>query len=359
MLGAGGMGVVYQVRHLISDRIEAVKVLLPDLASSPELGDRFVREIRVQASLNHPNIAALHNALRLDNQLLMVMEFVDGQTLAEITRRGPLNQLQAIDVGTQVLAALDYAHAHSVIHRDVKPSNIIVTSQGVVKLMDFGIARRTAEFGMLTRAGAAIGSMYYMSPEQIKGENVDARSDVYATGVTLYEALTRQRPVTGDAVADVMQAHLQQQPVAPRVLNPSVSEDLSSALMKSLAKDPAQRYQTANAFREELLRVKAGISNPGMTEPLTALTRVRERTPAPPSATGSRSSGSGTINFDPLGLERVRKDLAQHIGPMAKVLVDRAARRARNWQELYATLAAEIPAGKERERFLAQCPRSS
>ncbi|HEX4771862.1 MAG TPA: serine/threonine-protein kinase [Bryobacteraceae bacterium] len=363
MLGAGGMGAVYQVRHLISDRIEAMKVLLPDLESTPELGERFVREIRLQASMNHPNIASLHNALRVENQLLMIMEFVEGQTLAEIVRRGPIRPLSAIEVMTQALSALDYAHSRGVVHRDVKPSNIILTSQGVVKLMDFGIARGLDDFGALTQAGAAIGSMYYMAPEQVTGGKVDGRSDVYAAAVTLYEILTGERPIKGKTAAEVMEGQLHQQPVSPKLLSPAISDDLARIIMRALEKLPVNRYQSAGDFREELLKVQSTLSDPSETAPMASLKPIRDRLPGVPTPTpltaGTRSQPPSSIpaQFDPQGLERVRKELAQHIGPVAKMLVDRAAKRARNWNELYAALAPEIPAGKDRDRFLAGCPR--
>lgn len=363
MLGAGGMGAVYQVRHLISDRIEAMKVLLPDLASTPELGERFVREIRLQASMNHPNIAALHNALRVDNQLLMIMEFVEGQTLSEVIRRGPLRPLAAIDVMTQVLAALDYAHSRGVVHRDVKPSNIILNAQGLVKLMDFGIARGVDDFGVLTQAGAAVGSMYYMAPEQVTGDKVDGRSDVYAAAITFYEALTAERPIKGRTAAEVMEGQLRQQPTNPKLISPAISDELDCIIMRALEKLPVSRYQSAGDFRDELLRVQATLSDPGETASMASPGSLRDRLPIVPTPTpatsGTRSQPPSSIpaHFDPSGLERVRKELAQHIGPVAKMLVDRAAKRARNWNELYVALAPEIPAGKDRDRFLAGCPR--
>src|SRR5690242_13708528 len=167
-LGAGGMGKVFKVRNVISDRIEAMKVLLPDLEQQPELADRFMREIKVQASLKHPNIAALHTALRVDNRLLMLMEFVEGETLEEKLKKGPLPTGPAVDYMTQALSALEYAHAHGVIHRDIKPANMILTESGVIKLMDFGIAKAAAD-RKLTMTGTTMGSLYYMSPEQIQG----------------------------------------------------------------------------------------------------------------------------------------------------------------------------------------------
>src|ERR1017187_8534615 len=171
ILGAGGMGQVYKVRNVISDRVEAMKVLLPDLANQPDLADRFLREIKVQASLEHPNIAGLHTAVRVDNQLLMLMEFVEGVTLDQKLKTGPLPAADAVSYIMQVLSALEYAHGRGVVHRDIKPGNMMLTSGGVVKLMDFGIARSSADM-KLTQTGTTVGSLYYMSPEQIQGELV-------------------------------------------------------------------------------------------------------------------------------------------------------------------------------------------
>src|ERR1035441_3533556 len=156
ILGAGGMGQVYKVRNVISDRVEAMKVLLPDLVNQPDLADRFLREIKVQASLVHPNIAGLHTAVRVDNQLLMLMEFVEGVTLDQNLKDGPPPAAEAVNYVMQVLAALEYAHARGVVHRDIKPGNMMLTPNGVVKLMDFGIARSATDH-KLTQTGTTVG----------------------------------------------------------------------------------------------------------------------------------------------------------------------------------------------------------
>jgi eukaryotic-like serine/threonine-protein kinase len=169
VLGAGGMGKVYKVRNIISERVEAMKVLLPNLATDADLADRFMREIKVQASLQHPNIAALHTALRVNNQLIMLIEFVEGSTIESVLRSGPIPVPKAIDYIRQVLLALSYAHSHGVIHRDIKPANMMLTPSGEVKLMDFGIAK-LSEDRRLTQTGRTVGSLYYMSPEQIQGD---------------------------------------------------------------------------------------------------------------------------------------------------------------------------------------------
>lgn len=353
MLGAGGMGVVYQVRHVISDRLEALKVLLPSCRSNPELAERFMREIRLHASLNHPNIAALHNAFHFDDQLVMVIEFVEGETLSQAIRRGPIPQRQAVEVMTGVLLALDYAHSKGVIHRDVKPSNVMFTSVGEVKLMDFGIAFGATGGPHLTQTGAVVGSMYYMSPEQVRAEKLDGRSDLYAVGVTLYEAVTGRTPVLGRSSNDIMHAQLNEIPPLASSINPEIVEEISFILARALEKDPARRFQRAGDFASALQRVLPVLPDTSAAPTLMMANRHQN---LPSWAAKTPSTNSQAFAFDPIGLERVRKELAVHVGPMAKVLVERAAKRSRSWRELYGLLANEVPAGKERSQFLSACP---
>jgi serine/threonine-protein kinase len=251
VLGAGGMGKVYKVRNTISDRVEAMKILLPNLADQKDLADRFLREIKLLASLNHPNIASLRTALTLDNQLVMIMEYVDGVTLASRLQQGPVPVADAVYYIDQVLAALVYAHQMNVVHRDIKPGNMMLTSQGVVKLMDFGIARPGNEAGM-TITGTTLGSLNYMSPEQVKGESVDARSDLYSVGLSLYEILTGRLPFRGDSGYSLMVAQLQQLPEPPIVLRPELPQALNDIILMVLAKEPAKRFQSATALRNAL-----------------------------------------------------------------------------------------------------------
>jgi serine/threonine-protein kinase len=261
ILGAGGMGRVYKVRNVISDRVEAIKVLLPDLASVPELADRFMREIKVLAGLEHPNIAALRTAQRIDNQLVMVMELVEGVTIEERLKGGPLPVEQALDAAAQVLAALGYAHERGIIHRDIKPANMMVSSGGVLKLMDFGIARAAGD-RKLTATGTTLGSLYYMSPEQIKGEELDARSDLYSFGVSLYEMVTGARPFRGDSDFSVMSAHLEKQPVPPIEVDSRLPAALNEIILMSIAKEPAKRFQSAKAFAGALASLSGRASVP-------------------------------------------------------------------------------------------------
>jgi len=285
ILGVGGMGKVYKVRNVISDRVEAMKILLPDLSSNQGLADRFLREIRLLAALNHPNIAALRTALTHENQLVMVMEFVEGETLANRLARAPLSTAEAVNYGDQVLSALSYAHKQNIIHRDIKPANMMLTPEGVVKLMDFGIARSSTD-GSLTSTGTTLGSLNYMPPEQVRGEAADARSDIYSFGVSLYEMLTGKLPFRGDSQYSLMTAHLNQEPPAPITLRSDLPPELNEIILMSIAKDPVNRFQSADAFRAALKSVPvsalpaAGTTVTPTPRPTTGATTLMD-TPTP------------------------------------------------------------------------------
>jgi len=287
ILGLGGMGKVYKVRNVISDRVEAMKVLLPDLTAHQSLADRFLREIGLLASLNHPNIAGLRTALTFENQLVMIMEFVEGETLANRISRAPISTADAVNYSDQVLSALSYAHAKNIIHRDIKPANMMLTPQGVVKLMDFGIARSGTD-ASLTGTGTTLGSLNYMPPEQVRGESADARSDIYSFGVSLYELLTGKLPFQGDSQYSLMTAHLNQQPQAPITLRADLPPALNEIILMAMAKDPAQRFQTADAFRNALKSVPVtDLPGAGTTfaAPKVAMEETWMGTMAPPATT--------------------------------------------------------------------------
>ncbi len=218
LLGEGGMGQVFRVRNLLSDRVEAMKIVLPQLDGSQSLPERFLREIRVLASLDHPHIVSMRTALRVDNRVALVMELVDGTSLYSRLRKEGLVLGNALRYVGQVLGALNYAHTRGVVHRDIKPDNILVTNEGITKLTDFGVAFLSGDRG-LTSTGAAVGSLHYMSPEQVRGSTVDGRSDIYSVGITLYELTTGKRAIQGDSSWAIMNGHLNQQPVAPIELN--------------------------------------------------------------------------------------------------------------------------------------------
>ncbi|MCU1293189.1 MAG: serine/threonine protein kinase [Bryobacterales bacterium] len=264
-LGTGGMGQVYRVRNIISNRIEAMKVLLPNMTADPDFAARFSAEIRTLAAFDHPNIAQLRTAFQIGTQQLMVMEFVEGSTLDRLTQKGPLPQGEVIKIAKQVLSALSYAHSRGVVHRDIKPANIMVTSSGVVKLMDFGIAKSASEH-KLTQPGSTIGSLYYMSPEQVRGATVDARSDIYSTGVLLYELLSGLRPFRASTTYALLQQQLNDTPASLIEVNPQVSRDLNDIVFLAIAKDPAARFQTADAFANAL----NAAANPAAAKPAPA-----------------------------------------------------------------------------------------
>ena len=285
ILGAGGMGRVYRVRNVISDRIEAMKILLPDLAGRSDLADRFLREIKLVASLDHPNIASLCTACTINNQLIMVMEFVDGVTLTQLLEGGPIRIPDALNYLDQALAALGYAHGKGIIHRDIKPANMMLTPAGQIKLMDFGIARADTQ-RQLTQTGTTLGSIDYMSPEQIMGQATDARSDLYSTGVSFYEMVTGQRPFKATSDFELMAAHVKEMPKSPLEMQPWMPARLSEIIMKTIAKAPEDRYQHAEELRQALRSVPSAMP-PGFTmTQAPVLTMVESRpTPTPFPAT--------------------------------------------------------------------------
>jgi serine/threonine protein kinase len=272
LLGAGGMGQVYKVRNIISNREEAMKVLLPDLTSERELAVRFMMEIRTLAGLEHPNIAQLRTAFQFQNQLIMIMEYVEGVTLEKLATEQAIPVDRVLDYSTQVLSALSFAHTHGVIHRDIKPANVMITTHGMVKLMDFGIAKNAEEMH-LTRPGMTIGSVYYISPEQIRDGTVDARSDLYSFGITMYELLTRRKPFQADTSYTVLHAQCNEPPIPPIQVNPALSPALNAIILKALEKDPAARFQTAQEFHDALKALVEPASRPSavpVTQPFTA-----------------------------------------------------------------------------------------
>jgi len=248
-LGAGGMGQVYKVRNVISGRTEAMKVALSSEIEA-ELANCLVREIRVQAALTHPNITGVHTAQSFQGRIVMILEYVEGETLEEVFRRGALPVSVAVNYAIQALDALDYAHTRHVVHRDVKPANIMVTPEGVIKLMDFGVAKSPD----IPCSERAVGSLSYMSPEQIRGaRDVDARSDLYQVGLWLYECLTSARPTSGDNDYASVLARMESALIPAAMLNPVVPAELSRVIAKAIERNPADRYQSAAAFKTALL----------------------------------------------------------------------------------------------------------
>jgi serine/threonine-protein kinase len=269
LLGRGGMAEVHEGRDLRLSRRVAIKILKPELARDPSFLARFRREAQSAASLNHPNVVAVYDTgedvldegLTAETVPFIVMELVEGITLKELLNSG--NKLvpeRALEITSGILAALDYSHRHGIVHRDIKPGNVMLTTTGAVKVMDFGIARATADAGLTgTSTSTVLGTAAYLSPEQAQGLHVDSRSDLYSTGVVLFELLTRRPPFVADSPVAVAFAHVSEPPPVPSTLDATLPVQLDPIVARALAKDPAQRYQTAVEFRADVERAIAGV----------------------------------------------------------------------------------------------------
>jgi serine/threonine-protein kinase len=264
VLGYGGMAEVHRGRDQRLGRDVAVKVLRADLARDPGFQMRFRREAQNAAALNHPAIVAVYDTGEESDGATplpyIVMEYVAGRTLKEVlTAERRLMPERALEITADICAALDFSHRNGIVHRDIKPANVMLTPNGTVKVMDFGIARAVSSgTSTMTQTSAVIGTAQYLSPEQARGESVDSRSDVYSTGCLLYELLTGQPPFTGDSPVSVAYQHVREDPVPPSQVNPDVTPAIDAIVLKSMAKNPANRYQSAGDMRADLLRASAG-----------------------------------------------------------------------------------------------------
>ncbi|MUM17141.1 Stk1 family PASTA domain-containing Ser/Thr kinase [Mycobacterium sp. CBMA271] len=264
ILGYGGMSEVHLARDQRLNRDVAIKVLRADLARDPSFYLRFRREAQNAAALNHPAIVAVYDTGEAETPTgplpYIVMEYVDGITLRDIVKEdGPMPIRRAIEVIADSCQALNFSHQHGIIHRDVKPANIMISKTGAVKVMDFGIARAVSDAGVsVTQTAAVIGTAQYLSPEQARGETVDARSDVYSLGCVLYELLTSEPPFVGDSPVAVAYQHVREDPLPPSKRNPEIPPGLDSVVLKALSKNPDNRYQNAAEMRTDLMRVYQG-----------------------------------------------------------------------------------------------------
>ncbi len=313
-IGEGGMGVVYKAVDTGLDRIVAMKVLNPDLSKNPELVARFRSEAKAQANLNHTNLATLYAFLvHTDGTAVMVMEFVEGETFAQmIRRRGPIPEQEAVPLFRQALLGIGYAHRAGILHRDIKPSNLMLNKNGLVKVMDFGIAKVMGVQGM-TRTGTQLGTLAYMSPEQIQNRNVDIRSDIYELGITLYEMLTGHLPFEADSEFQIMHDHVYKAPPPPCTYYPYIGKGIEQVVLKSIAKNSDQRYQTVEQFgaalehpdlmepmpeispADDVTAPRSALQQPRVAPPSTPSSSAAPRTPAsvaPPASSVARPASS-------------------------------------------------------------------
>ena len=259
-LGGGGMALVWKGRDTFLNRLVTIKVLRPEYASDEDFVRRFRREAQAVASLSHPNIVSIYDVGQENDSYYLVMEYVDGETLKSLIRReAPLPPAKAIQLGRQIAEALEHAHENNIIHRDVKPHNILITKGGRAKLTDFGIAQASAS--TITHTDTIVGSVHYISPEQAKGEPAGPKSDIYALGVVLYEMLTGQVPYQADGAIGVALKHIQEQPLSLREINPGVPEDLEKVVMRAMDKLPERRHKSAKALGEDLISISEETRN--------------------------------------------------------------------------------------------------
>ena len=259
LLGVGGMAEVYLGRDNRLGRDVAIKLLRSENSSDPSFIARFRREAQSAASLNHPNIVSVYDTGEDNATPYIVMEYVEGRTLRDVLRaEGPMYPRRALEVVAEVCSALAFSHAAGIIHRDIKPANVMLTRSGAIKVMDFGIARAMTTSMTMTQTSAVLGTAQYLSPEQARGDHVDARSDVYSSGCLLYELMTGRPPFVSDTPMAVALAHLNEQPTPPSQYNRDIDPAVDAIVLKALAKHAGNRYQSADEMREDLLRAAAG-----------------------------------------------------------------------------------------------------
>jgi serine/threonine protein kinase len=264
-LGEGGMGRVYRAVHCKIGRVVAIKELTAAGQGTASL-DRFLNEARIQSNLQHPNIATLYDFLEVDGHPCIIMEYVDGQTLAERIRAlGPLPLSEVVFVFKAVVQAMDYTHSRGVVHRDIKSNNVKITSAGRVKLLDFGIARAKTTARM-TMPGAVVGTPSHLSPEQLRGEPADTRSDIWALGVMLFEMLTSHVPFEAVTFGDLYEKIIRGSYAPPSVLNPQVPRSAEAVITRCLEKDPAKRYQSADELLKDVMKIEAMVPRPCLSD---------------------------------------------------------------------------------------------
>jgi len=299
-LGEGGMGMVYKAHDTTLDRTVALKVLSPHLFRNLEFLQRFRVEAQAQARLNGPNIVTLHSMFEIPGSLVLVMEHVEGHTLDQrLHNEGRLSVATTVWVFEQALLGVERAHRMGIVHRDLKPSNIFITNTHEIKLMDFGVAK-ILDSKESTQAGSMIGTLMYISPEQITGHDADFRSDIYTLGITLYQAVTGVLPFEKKTDYEYMNAHLHEQPLPPTALQPAIPQELEDIILKAMDKNPDKRFQSAHEFRKALLKV--GMVHVRAYRRLKAIRREKDKAALSISPTWRREEEEVLTFAEQLGL---------------------------------------------------------
>ena len=257
-VGRGGMAIVYLAKCLVLNRYVAIKVLRPEYREDEEFIKRFKIEAQSAGNLSHQNIVSVYDVGNENDTEYIVMEYVEGITLKQyLSAKGVLPEKEAVDFASQICSGLEYAHKKGIIHKDIKPENILITKEGILKITDFGIAKALNQ-GTITTGGMAMGSVHYFSPEQARGSFVDAKTDIYSLGVILYEMATGRRPFDGDSAISVAMQHIESEPVRPAIINPAISPSLDAVILKAMRKDTYERYQSATQMLIDLKKVSVG-----------------------------------------------------------------------------------------------------
>jgi len=347
-LGHGGMGLVFRARHLTLDRDVALKVLGKDLSGDDNYRQRFLKEARSVARLNHRNIVQIYDFGQCGGTTFLAMEFVPGRSLGELLRtRSRFAEREAVGLCRQACAALAFAHAAGVVHRDVKPDNLILRDDGVLKLVDLGLAKSASDDQALTQTGVVAGTPHYISPEQIEGRrDIDGRADIYSLGATLYHLVTGHTPFEGSSPMVVIAKHLHDEPRDPRSFEPALSDGLCNVILRALARRREERYPDMSAFDLDLARLETG----HLPEPVS-LAGLKTTVVTPPTD-GADATLAVDSRWSPEDLARVESKLAEAIGPLAKVLVKRTAAEASGLRQLCELVAGQIPSKARRAEFL-------
>lgn len=345
-IGVGGMGVIYKAHDKKLQRHVALKFLPTSMNSDAETRQRFLAEARSASQLDHPNICVIHDVSETpDGQLYITMPCYEGETLAQRIARGPIPQLQAIDIAMLVAEGLTCAHAHNIVHRDIKPSNIMLTQDGGVKVLDFGIAK--VDNIHLTSTGMSVGTLAYMSPEQLRGEPVDASADVWALGVVLYEMLMGTQAFPARALPDILQSVLHEADNTVEALADSLPAEVHQVLQDAIARDLQQRYADMGGMLDALYQARMALSHDDADQ-------GTGRVNIGASSLASNHRKARAYQWDQQVLDQVADILLPALGPIAPVMVQRSAKTAADLNDLCKLLAKSLPDQLSREQFIKQ-----